>query len=179
MIIDTRRFLFFHYSYFSQLFQGALSLLPPLIRNLFYKLMLKKMGSNVFIETGVYFRYPHRISIGNNVSINRRCSLYASYHFPEVEIVLGNNIRIGPGVNFFAAGHDHSSLKLKDTGDSIYVKDYVWIGGNSTILQGVTVGEGSVIGAGSVVTENVPPYKIFAGVPAREIGDRKLNKNTA
>src|SRR5205085_11213725 len=123
------------YSYLSQVYQKGLNFFPPVIRNIFYRMMLKRMGHKVFIDSGAYFRYPSRISIGNNVSLNRNCSLYASWHFREAEIVIGNNIRIGPHVSFFAAGHDHATKGLSDTGASIHVKDNVWIGGNSTILQ--------------------------------------------
>ena len=49
----------------------------------------------------------------------------------------------------------------------IVIESDVWVGANSTILRGVTVGEGSVIAAGAVVTKDVPPYSIVGGVPAR------------
>lgn len=56
---------------------------------------------------------------------------------------------------------------------SITIEDNVWIGANVTILPGVTVGTHSVIGAGSVVTKNIDPFSIYAGVPARKIRDLK------
>lgn len=65
----------------------------------------------------------------------------------------------------------------------IIVKDDVWIGYNSIIMSGVTIGQGAVIGAGSIVTHDIPEYAIAAGVPARIIKYRfpkqiilKLNK---
>jgi acetyltransferase-like isoleucine patch superfamily enzyme len=51
----------------------------------------------------------------------------------------------------------------------IIVEDEVWIGANVTILPGVKIGKCSVIGAGSVVTADVEPYSIYAGVPAKKI----------
>lgn len=132
------------------------------------------MGNNVFIDNGCYFRFPSRISIGNNVSINRNCTLLLSFHFKNTEIIIGNNVRIGPSVSMFAAGHDTTKHNLVDLAESIFIKDNVWIGGNCTILQGVTIHEGAVVGAGSVVTRDVPAYKIYAGNPAREIKQRKI-----
>ena len=156
------------------MFFSILFLFPPFARRIIFLIILKKMGREVFIDQGVYFRYPSTISIGNNVSVNRNCTFLSSHHFKNAEIIIGNNVRIGPGVSFFAAGHDPSSPVFADTAASIKIGDNVWIGGNSTILQGVNVNEGAVIGAGSVVTGDVPPYKIYAGNPAREIAARQI-----
>jgi len=57
--------------------------------------------------------------------------------------------------------------------DPVVIEDDVWIGLNCTILQGVTIGKGSIIGAGAVVTKDIPPYSIALGVPARVTGQRK------
>jgi len=55
----------------------------------------------------------------------------------------------------------------------IKIEDDVWIGSNSTVLDGVTIGRGSVIGAGSVVTQDIPPFSVALGVPAKLIKERK------
>jgi maltose O-acetyltransferase len=92
----------------------------------------------------------------------------------HARIILGNNIALGPNVTLFGAGHDFSSLSLPDTAGSIVIKDFVWIGGNSTILQNVTIGEGAVVAACSLVTKDVEPYSVVAGIPAKEIKKRIL-----
>lgn len=171
---NVLRIFFLHYAYGIHLLHGFLDLMPPLVRFLFFKILLKKMGYNVFIDTRVYFRYPHRVRIGNNVSINRGCSFYPSWYDKDAEIVLGNNIRLGPNVCFLAAGHDHTQLHLPDLAARIEVGDNVWIGANCSILQGVRIGEGAIVAAGSVVNKDIPPYKIYGGVPAKEIKDRVL-----
>ena len=93
----------------------------------------------------------------------------------DAEIILGNNIALGPNVTLFGAGHDASALSLPDTAESIVIKDYVWIGGNSTVLQGVTIGEGAIVAAGSVVTQDVESYSVVAGIPAKKIKKRVLH----
>jgi maltose O-acetyltransferase len=52
----------------------------------------------------------------------------------------------------------------------IVIEEDVWIGFNSTILKGVTIGKGAIIGAGSMVTKDVPPYAVVVGIPQRQIG---------
>ena len=48
----------------------------------------------------------------------------------------------------------------------------VWIGANAIVLKGITIGNGAILGAGSVVTKDIPPYEIWAGVPAKFIKER-------
>ena len=125
----------------------------------------------------MYFRYPKRVLIGDNVSINRGCEFYPSFYNKKAIIKLGNNIRIGPGTKFLTAGHDHTRINLPDIAEKIEIKDNVWIGANCSILKGVTIEEGAVIASGSVVVRNVPRYKIFGGVPSREIKTRHIKND--
>ena len=168
------RFFFLHYAYLINLTHIFLDLMPPVIRYVCFKLLLGRIGHSVFIDTKVYMRYPRKVFVGNNVSINRGCSFYPSWHDKKATITLGNNIRLGPNVSFLTAGHDHTNLSLPDVAAPIVVGDNVWIGANVSVLQGVTIGEGAIIAAGSVVVKSVPPYKIYAGIPAKEIKDRVL-----
>jgi acetyltransferase-like isoleucine patch superfamily enzyme len=95
---------------------------------------------------------------------------------PKVE--LGRYVMLGPYVSI--VGNDHVTSKpgvpiifsgrppLKGT----VIEDDAWVGFGATILAGVRIGRGAIIGAGSVVTKNVPPYEVHAGVPANKIGER-------
>ncbi|RAP58630.1 hypothetical protein BTJ49_05675 [Oleiagrimonas sp. MCCC 1A03011] len=130
------------------------------------------MGKGVYLDARVYFKFPRRIEIGNFVSINRGCEFYPS-HFGKSVIRIGSNVRIGPGVRFFGAGHDIDSATFDDLGGDIRVGDNCWIGGNATLLAGVEVGEGAVIAAGSVVTCDVPPHVVVGGVPAKVLRSRQ------
>ncbi len=164
--------IFSMYSYFSRLFYFTLDLMPGIFRVVLFKLFLKHAGKKVFIDYGVYIRYPWKVKIGDNVKINRGCSFYPSFFHSKGFINIENNVAIGPETTFFAAGHDYSSMDLPDNGAPILIKSNVWIGGRSIILGGVEIGEGAIVAAGSVVVKDIPPYTIVAGVPAKVIKKR-------
>ena len=166
--------LFNLFSWVTSVAWKILDLCPPFIRRPVFKLILREYGSRSVIDYGTYIRYPSQIVIGCDTTINRGCKFFSSYHFRNVRIEIGDHVAVAPEVCFLAAGHDHTERTLPDTAASIRVGDYAWIGARSTILQGVTIGEGAVIAAGSVVTHDVQPYTIVAGVPARMIKQRKI-----
>lgn len=99
------------------------------------------------------------------------------------QLIIGNYCSIADGVQFLMGGeHKYDCIttypfKVKKFGEAvealskgkIVVKDDVWIGYNSLILSGVTIGQGAVIAAGSVVVKDVPPYAIMGGNPAKII----------
>jgi len=96
----------------------------------------------------------------------------------KAKVVIGKNVSIAPYVSFITVSEPNNSNNLKMNKyiikncikeQSIVVKDEVWIGTNVTILPGVTIGTHSVIGANSLVIEDVEPYSIYAGTPARKI----------
>lgn len=171
------RFAFLHYSYVINIIHVFIFILPPVLRPPFWKLILGGYSKQIFIDSNVYFRYPSTIYLGQDVSINRGCEFYTSWYDRKVtKIIIGHNVRLGPTVKFFAAGHKVEDINLADNSASIEINDHVWIGGNSTILQGVTIGEGAIVAAGSVVVKNVAPYTIVGGIPAKYLKDRVLKK---
>lgn len=163
------------YSFITTIGWKILDIMPPFIRRAVFSVLLKKLGKKSFIDYTVYMRYMNKIEIGDNVSVNRGCKMFASYHIKDTKISVGNHVAIGPECVFFGAGHDPSGLDLPDTAGDIIICDHVWIGGRSVILQGVTIGEGAVVAAGSVVTKDVAPYTIVGGVPAVKIKDRIIS----
>lgn len=123
-----------------------------------------KVGRNPNIEHNFHCDLGYNIYVGDN--------FYAGYNFTVLdieEVKIGDNCMIGPSVNIYTAGHNIEPKDRNKTGYGIKVTigDNVWIGGNSTILPGVTIGDNSVIAAGSVVTSNVPKNVIVAGNPAK------------
>ncbi len=114
------------------------------------------------------------IKIGENCTINSFCFIYADKGGLEI----GNNVLMGPGVGVFGSNYECNDVNkpIIDQGiisRGIKIEDDVWIGSNSTILDGVTIGRGSIIGAGSVVTKDIPPFSSAFGVPAKVIKKRK------
>lgn len=113
------------------------------------------------------------ITIGNFVSIGRNVLISA-----RESIKIGDNCSIGPYSCILASGHDWSDpetpilLQDREVGE-IVIEDNVWIGAHVTVMDGVTIGAKSVIGVGSVVTHDIPPYRIAAGSPARVVRIRE------
>lgn len=168
--------LFGIYSWISNIGWVLMDVMPPMIRNFIFRVFLASYGSGSMIDYRTYIRYMSKVQIGNGTTINRGCRMLASHFHKDVKIVIGNHVAIAPEVCILAAGHDHKKRSLPDTAASITVGDYTWIGARSIILQGVTIGEGAVIAAGSVVSRDVPPYSIAAGIPAKVIKKRCIEE---
>ncbi len=110
------------------------------------------VGDDVDLALDVLITTNGGVEIGNRVLVGYRVQILSQNHvIPE-----------GRG-RIFGSGHVKSAVKIEDD---------VWIGANSIILPGVTIGEGSVVAAGSVVTKDVPPFCIVGGVPAKIIKNR-------
>jgi acetyltransferase-like isoleucine patch superfamily enzyme len=112
------------------------------------------------------------LSVGNHSNIGPY-----SYIGCSGKITIGNNVMISPRVSIYAENHvfDNPEILMKEQGVTqapVIIEDDCWIASNSIILAGVTIGKGSVIAAGSVVTKSVPPYSVVAGVPAKVIKQR-------
>lgn len=89
-------------------------------------------------------------------------------------VTIGSHVNLAQSITVTALNHQfiNSSLPIDEQGivtSPVTISNDVWIGANAVILPGVTIGTHSVIAAGAVVTKNVPPYSIAAGVPARVI----------
>ena len=110
------------------------------------------------------------IQIGKDTFIGHQSFISGS---DSAKIAIGNNVDIAPRVVILSGTHEidmygkHSAGK--GTGAEVNIRDGVWIGANSTILPGVTIGEKSIIGAGSVVTKDIPPFCIALGNPCKPI----------
>ncbi len=124
-----------------------------------------------------------RIVLGDEVKLYRGCEVFGPavlgagtfvnrdvYMKPGV--TTGVRVAIGPFTRFLTEGHEigfRASRAGKKTTKPIVVEDGAWIGGDVTVLGGVTIGAGSVVASGSLVNRDVPRDAIVAGVPARVV----------
>ncbi|HPM42763.1 MAG TPA: acyltransferase [Candidatus Omnitrophota bacterium] len=133
-----------------------------------------RKGKNVRVHPTASLRCGDKISLGENSHINQYCCIWAS---KNSKISLGDNLLMGPGVKIFSSNHGTDAGKTMNqqgwSEKDVVVGNDVWIGANAVILPGVTIGDGAVIAAGAVVTKDVEPYFIAAGVPARMIKKRE------
>ena len=137
------------------------------------------IGNNVVIESGVQLvtystkDYKPEIHISDNTLIRRNSHITAIN-----KIRIGKNVLTGTNVLISDNEHGESSrqnmnvqprLRQLVSKGEVIIEDNVWIGNNVCILGGVRSGMGSMIGANTVVTKDIPPYSIAAGVPAKII----------
>jgi acetyltransferase-like isoleucine patch superfamily enzyme len=113
------------------------------------------------------------IKIGDLCSINSFCILLG-----YGGITIGNQVRIAAQTSIIAFNHNFDDVEqtIHHQGynaKGVVIEDNVWIGAGVRILDGVTIGAGSVIGAASVVTKDIAPYSVAAGVPAKVIKSRQ------
>lgn len=128
-------------------------------------------------ESKIY-RYAELLPYGGHIKIGSHCSVHPfTILYGHGGLNIGDGVRIACHTTIIPANQKFKSLKvpIRKQGlkkEGIEIKDDVWIGTGSRILDGVKIGTGSVIGAGSVVTKDVPPYKVVAGNPAKVISER-------
>jgi acetyltransferase-like isoleucine patch superfamily enzyme len=139
-----------------------------------------KIGDNVSIPNHTYIRCTGVISnLGEGLLIGNGSGL-GHYNFINAQggVYIGENVIVGPFVKILAENHVFSdpTLPIKLQGVSrkgITIKDNVWIGASSTILDGVTIESGAVVAAGALVNRDVQANAVVAGVPARVIKIRE------
>lgn len=141
------------------------------IRNLYLKPFLGSRGKHSELCRNLDIRSPKRIRIGSNTTINK----YVVLDGRGGILSIGNNVDIAQDCRIWTLQHDYNSPDYAAIGGDVTISDYVWIASGATVLPGLTIGEGAVVATGAIVTKDVPPYSIVAGVPAKKIGERNRN----
>jgi len=136
-----------------------------------------QMGQGSAIQLGCYLwsygprsNRRQRTSIGERTLINRGCCIDA-----RSGVTIGSDVSISPEVAILSTQHDLNDPGFALQGRPVVIEDHVWIGMRAIVLPGVRVGRGAVIAAGAVVTGDVAPLDIVAGIPARKVGNRSLD----
>jgi len=165
------------------------------LRLMIQKRRLKACGDHVYFDERVkLLRYPKNIEIGNDVVIKEGAQIcscnseamirigknstigYYTFIFASEEIEIGNDCLIAPFVYIVDSDHginrDQLINQQPNCTKPINIGNDVWIATGAKILKGVTIGDGAIVAAGAVVKDDVPPYYIVGGIPAKIIGER-------
>jgi len=162
------------------------------------ELGFREFGKNVRVSKSAVIPNPEKITIGSEVliddfvlligtilinsyvHISAYCSLGGRFG-----IVLSDFVALAPGVRIFSATDDYSGEHLVGPcvpdeyrgvwGGGVILNKHVVIGANSVIFPSVECGLGSAVGAMSLVKHDIPPFKLYGGVPAKELADRSRN----
>lgn len=135
----------------------------------FFRLKLDKSS---IIFSGFNIRKSKKISIGKGTVIGYNCELDG-----RKGLTIGAFVNVSSDVKFYTLQHDYNCSSFSATGAPVIIEDYVWVSVEAIVLPGIKIAKGSVIAAGAVVTKNVEPYSIMAGIPAKKIGERIKNLN--
>jgi acetyltransferase-like isoleucine patch superfamily enzyme len=139
------------------------------LRLLLYRRFLRiSIGQRTSIHRNCRFYRPSGVSIGSHSIINRDVLLDG-----RMGLQIGDNVSVSEGAAIITLEHDPNSPTFETRGAAVRIGDRVFVGARAILLPGVAIGEGAVVAAGAVVTRDVEPFVIVAGVPARPIGQRR------
>jgi len=140
-----------------------------LLRKLVFRSVGVKIGKGSAIHMGAKFFSPRGVVIGKDTIIGASAFLDG-----RAKLTIGDHVDMASEVMIYNSEHDLRDPKFGATEEEVVVGDYVFIGPRAIILPGVKIGKGAVVAAGAVVTNDVPPFAIVGGVPAKVIGEREL-----
>jgi acetyltransferase-like isoleucine patch superfamily enzyme len=129
-------------------------------------------GAGVHLGCHIWFYGPGQVRrdglvLGERTRINRDCCLDV-----RGSLWIGEDVSVSPEVTVLTASHRLDAPDFPVETRAVRIEDHVWIGTRAMVMPGVTLGRGSVVCAGAVVTRDVPPLTVGAGVPARPVGER-------
>lgn len=159
-----------------------------MMRRVLWRALVRQAGHGLCVERGVRFRHPETFEIGDGVfigeqsmiqgRINGTCEIghhvwIGPHSFLDARhLALGEYVGWGPGAKVLGSTHtgEPTNVPIIQTDldiQPVRVEAWADIGVNAVLLPGVTIGRSAMVGAGAVVTADVPPFAVVAGVPAR------------
>lgn len=164
-----------------------------MLRRAIWRAAARSVGHGLALGSGVGFKHLDRFEIGHGVFIGAQTYIQGRFdgtcvigdhvwigpqaYFDARDLVLEEYVGWGPGAKVLGSMHTGWPIDVPIVQTDLEIKPVrieAWadVGTNAVVLPGVTVGRGAMVGAGAVVTKNVPPFSIVAGVPARVMGSR-------
>lgn len=157
--------------------------LPATHWKLFFKSTMRKLCKEKFMEfgedaefrPGAYAICCSKISLGRRVIIRPGCMFFADPRDGGAGIQIEDDVMVGAGVHIYVHNHRFNNMELPliDQGSSesqpVVLKRGCWVGANSIILPGITIGQNAVVAAGSIITKDVEAGSIVSGNPAMVI----------
>ncbi len=177
--------------------------LDPLMRRAIWRAVARRFGHGVSIGPGVGFKHLETFEIGDGVFVGAQSYIQGRFdgrcvigdhvwigpqsYFDARDLVIEAYVGWGPGAKVLGSTHTGMPIDIPIIQSDLVVKpvrieSWADVGTGAVILPGVTIGKGSIVGAGAVVTKDVAPFSVVAGVPARFVrwrdgytqeGDRK------
>jgi acetyltransferase-like isoleucine patch superfamily enzyme len=159
-----------------------------LMRRVIWRAVSKSWGHGIQVSSSVGFKHLETFEIGNHVFIGAHTYIQGRFdgtcrignqvwigpqsYFDARELIIEDHVGWGPGAKVLGSSHTALPIDVPIIQTDLEIKRVkvemgADIGMNAVLLPGVTIGQGSIVGAGAVVTKDVPPYGIVAGVPAR------------
>lgn len=159
-------------SAFGQYCIKQISLVYDNSRQIILKQTLKSCGQNVNFQFPIVVTSPEMVEIANDVSFAGYVHIWGAGG-----ITIGSKVMIGSHTAITSITHDYCVIPMYNKAllKPVVIGNDVWIGTHVVIMPGVCVGDGAVIGAGAIVTKDVLPFTIVAGVPARTLKNRQIN----
>lgn len=136
-------------------------------RNRMLQTILGQADRDTFINQPFYCDYGKHIKVGKRFFANFGLTI-----LDEAYVTIGDDCFLGPHVSLYTACHSTNPKERntrREWAEPIHIGDNVWIGGNVTVLPGVTIGDNCTIGAGSVVVKDIPANSVAAGNPCKVI----------
>ncbi|KAG7671784.1 putative Maltose O-acetyltransferase [Nannochloris sp. 'desiccata'] len=138
-------------------------------------LLSEILGSAISTEDPPFFEPPFYCDYGYNITVGK--NFYCNFNCIFLDccpITIGDRVLFGPNVQMYTVNHEidpvlRNGTRGPEKAAPIVIKNDCWIGGGAIIMAGVTIGEGSTVAAGAVVLNNVEPYTVVGGNPAKVI----------
>ena len=168
------------------------------MRRVLLRALCRAAGHDLQVGVGVVFKHPETMEFGDSVFIGSQVMIQGRFdgvckignhvwigpqaYFDARQLVLEDYVGWGPGAKVLGSEHTGEPLEIPIIKTPLVIKPVVVetgadIGMNASILPGVHIGAHAIVGAGAVVTHDIPPYAIAAGVPARVLRSRRDNES--